>query len=85
MSGFGGASTTHDVGDRLTWFLSRPVSKRRPAWQDNMVRMQAFAWNATTRISSTTFYADADKGVEASTNGRERAMILSSRLKRRAC
>jgi hydroxylamine dehydrogenase len=40
FSGFGGSSTTHDVGDRLTWFLFAPISERRPAWQDNKVRMQ---------------------------------------------
>ncbi len=41
MSGFGATGTTHDVGDRLTWFLFAPVSERRPGWQDNKVRMQS--------------------------------------------
>src|SRR5512140_648871 len=40
FSGFGGASTTHDVGDRLGWFLFSSLSERRPAYQDNLVRMQ---------------------------------------------
>ena len=26
MSGFGGAATTHDVGERLTWYLFAPIS-----------------------------------------------------------
>ena len=29
------------MGDRLTWYLFAPISERRPAWQDNMVRMQS--------------------------------------------
>jgi hypothetical protein len=40
LSGFGGTGTTHDVGERLTWYLFAPVSERRPAWQDNQVRMK---------------------------------------------
>ena len=30
MSGFGAPGTTHDVGDRLTWYLFAPISERRP-------------------------------------------------------
>ena len=30
FSGFGGSGTTHDVGDRLTWYLFSPISERRP-------------------------------------------------------
>ena len=41
MSGFGSATTTHDVGDRLAWYLFAPISERRPAYQDNIVRMQS--------------------------------------------
>lgn len=65
MSGFGGAGTTHDVGDRLTWFLAAQVSTRRPAWQDNLVRMQSVCLECHNRTFIETFYADADKGVEA--------------------
>jgi hypothetical protein len=39
MSGFGASGTTHDVGDRMTWFLFAPISERRPSWQDNKVRI----------------------------------------------
>lgn len=43
MSGFGATGTTHDVGDRLSWYLFASISERRPAWEDNLVRMQAVA------------------------------------------
>ena len=65
MSGFGGTSTTHDVGDRLTWFLAAQVSTRRPDWQDNMVRMQGVCMECHNKDFIDAFYADADKGVEA--------------------
>jgi hydroxylamine dehydrogenase len=65
ISGFGGTATTHDVGERLTWFLMAQVSTRRPAWQDNMVRMQSVCMECHNKDFITAFYTDADKGVEA--------------------
>ena len=60
ISGFGGAGTTHDVGDRLTWYLFAPQSTRRPAWQDNMVRMQSVCSECHTDSFIDAFYVDAD-------------------------
>lgn len=65
FSGFGGAGTTHDVGDRLTWYLFAPVSDRRPGWQDNMARMQTVCRECHNEQFITKFYADADKAVDA--------------------
>lgn len=64
MSGFGPTGTTHDVGDRLTWYLAAPVSPRRPAWQDNMTRMQGVCSECHNKNFIETFYSDADKAVE---------------------
>jgi hydroxylamine dehydrogenase len=65
ISDFGGTATTHDVGERLTWFLFSPVSVRRPAWQDNKVRMQTVCLECHNRQFVDTFYADADKATDA--------------------
>jgi len=65
FSGFGGASTTHDTGDRLTWYLFAPVSDRRPSWQDNMVRMQSVCLECHNKDFIARFYADADKATGA--------------------
>lgn len=65
ISGFGSAGTTHDVGDRLSWFLFAPVSERRPGWQDNMVRMQGVCLECHNKDFVDRFYADADKATEA--------------------
>lgn len=65
MSGFGGAGTTHDVGDRLTWFLFAPISARRPAWADNQVRMQSVCGECHNKEFVDSFYSDADKLVVA--------------------
>lgn len=64
ISGFGGSSSTHDVGDRLTWFLFAPVSERRPAWQDNRVRMQNVCRECHNQAFIDTFYTNADAATE---------------------
>lgn len=60
MSGFGATSTTHDVGERLTWYLFAPISERRPAWQDNMTRMQSVCLECHNNAFITDFYGKAD-------------------------
>jgi hypothetical protein len=64
MSGFGATGTTHDVGDRLTWYLFAPISERRPSWQDNQVRMQAVCQECHNKEFIDTFYTNADKATE---------------------
>lgn len=65
MSGFGAAGTTHDVGDRLTWYLFSPISQRRPAWQDNKIRMQNVCLECHNKNFVEDFYMGADKATEA--------------------
>ena len=64
MSGFGTSGTTHDVGDRLTWFLFAPISTRRPTWQDNKIRMQGICLQCHNQIFVEQLYTDADKATE---------------------
>jgi hypothetical protein len=65
FSGFGTSATTHDVGDRLTWFLFAPISARRPAWEDNQVRMQGVCRSCHNTVFIEDFYAAADLATEA--------------------
>jgi hypothetical protein len=65
MSGFGATGTTHDVGDRLTWFLFAPISQRRPNWTENLVRMQTVCSECHNPNFIEAFYADADAATEA--------------------
>ena len=64
ISGFGATGTTHDVGDRLTWFLAAPISQRRPVWEENKVRMQGVCSECHSGDFIDEFYEDADKAVE---------------------
>lgn len=60
FSGFGKAGTTHDVGDRLSWYLFAPISERRPAWQDNITRMQGVCQECHNTEFIENYYKAAD-------------------------
>jgi hypothetical protein len=64
FSGFGQAGTTHDVGDRLGWYLFAPISERRPSWQDNLVRMQGVCLECHNENFIDSFYTAGDAAVE---------------------
>jgi hypothetical protein len=67
MSGLEGAGVTHDVTQRLSYWLFAPVSEKRPHYaraQDAMQRI-CTECHASSRIE--TFYEDAEE-VVASTN-----------------
>jgi cytochrome c5 len=65
ISGFGGAPGTHDVGDRLTWYLFAPVSQHRPDWEKNKVTMQSICLKCHNRSFVARFYDEADKATTA--------------------
>jgi len=58
MSGFGGTGTTHDVGERLTWYLFAPVSELRPNADGNRVRMQTVCLECHNEGFIDDFYSD---------------------------
>jgi len=65
QSAFGGVEASHDMGERLTWYLFSSISERRPDWQDNQQRMQSICGQCHNDNFITDFYTDADKLVEA--------------------
>ena len=65
ISGFGAAETSHDVGERLTWYLFAPISQRRPNWEANMEQMQGVCRDCHTEPFIETFYAKADAATES--------------------
>jgi len=65
FSGFGASGTTHDVGDRLTWYLFASTSERRPDWQGNMTHMQNVCRECHNKQFVDDFYTSADKLVDA--------------------
>ncbi len=64
MSGFGGTGTTHDVGDRLSWFLFASISQQRPDWQSNRTRMQSVCFECHNQNFVQNLYATADAATQ---------------------
>jgi len=69
MSGLNGMKVTHDVTDRLSWYLFSPVSKKRPGFLRGRNEMKDVCKNCHTSKTVNRFYKDADV-VVASTNAK---------------
>jgi len=63
MSGFGLSATTHDVGDRLGWYLAAPISQERPNFAENRLRMQNVCIACHSDNFVGEFYDRADRAV----------------------
>jgi hypothetical protein len=64
FGGFGAAQTTHDVGQRLTWYLFPPISTRRPNWESNLAEMQSICMACHNTVFINDFYEAADRATE---------------------
>ncbi len=64
MSGFGATGTTHDVGDRLSWYLFSSISQKRPNWEDNRSHMQSVCFECHNRNFVTDLYTGADAATD---------------------
>jgi len=71
MSGLAGAGVTHDVTERLSWFLFSPVSEKRAHYRRGQDAMQAVCNTCHTSDHTEEFYAQAED-VVASTNAKIR-------------
>lgn len=79
MSGLEGAAVTHDVTDRLSWWLFAPVSEQRPTYLQGQDAMQAIC-NTCHVASNTDDFYEAAEAVVADTNAKvaaARALIDS--------
>jgi hydroxylamine dehydrogenase len=80
MSGFGTTGTTHDVGDRLSWFLFASVSQQRPDWQDNRARMQSVCFECHNKAFINNYYTAADTATQQVTTWVQQANDLIAPL-----
>ncbi|APW63890.1 multiheme c-type cytochrome [Paludisphaera borealis] len=67
MSGLEGEKFTHDVTQRLSYFLFATVSDRRPKYEEGKKNMQAICLKCHTSPRILQFYSEAE-GVVKSTN-----------------
>lgn len=71
MSGLEGQGMTHDVTERLSWFLFAEVSERRPGYRSGQDAMKGMCNQCHTEGHTDEVYAEAE-GVVASTNQKVR-------------
>lgn len=64
ISAFGGTATTHDVGERLSWYLFAPISTHRPDWEDNRERMMDVCKECHNNGFISIFFNKADIATE---------------------
>lgn len=60
ISGLGGAGVTHDVGERLSYYLFATVSEHRPDWRTRRSRMVAVCIQCHAKSLADDFYGRAD-------------------------
>jgi len=60
MGGFGNQPTTHDTGDRLSYFLFAAMSKPRPNGEENRAHMQDVCLTCHSPTFVDDVYAQAD-------------------------
>lgn len=65
ISGFGRQKTTHDVGDRLSWYLFAEISTKRPNWNENRQRMREVCAQCHSSGFIEQEYQNADAFTEA--------------------
>lgn len=81
MSGQNGLEVTHDVGQRLSWYLFAPVSEKRPNYARAQENMKQVCSNCHTQQHTNEFYADAESVVRATNQKVERYMALADSLR----
>ncbi len=80
MSGLDGMGFTHDVTERLSWWLFAPVSERRPTYLQGQAEMKSLCRKCHAAPRVDAFYTDAE-AVVASTNEKvTRAIDLMEQL-----
>ncbi|MBI5928635.1 MAG: nitrate reductase [Chloroflexi bacterium] len=76
FSGFGLSATTHDVGDRLSWFLAASISAQRPSAVENRLRMQ----NVCTACHSAQYIQDFYTNADALTTAVNDLVMFSDKM-----
>ena len=71
MSGLEGLKVTHDVTERLSYWLFQAVSEKRPTYLQGQAQMKDVCLNCHTTNNVEKFYQEAEAVLE-STNARVR-------------
>ena len=82
MSGLEGMNITHDVTERLSWWLFSPISKKRPNYNLGQEAMKNICLKCHAKTHVEKFYREAEEVVIA-TNGKvQNALNIVSDLRK---
>ena len=73
MSGLDGLAVTHNVSERLSWYLFAPVSKKRSGYTSGQDRMKAVCSKCHSKGPIDRMYVNAEQVVDA-TNDKVKEM-----------
>ncbi len=81
MSGLEEQHVTHDVIERLSWWLFAPISKKRPTYETGQTNMQdiCLACHASSQVDK--FYEDAEAVVHSTNQKVQAALDLVKALR----
>jgi hypothetical protein len=81
LSGLEGAKMTHDVGERLSWYLFAPISTKRAGYERAQVEMKTLCekCHASSRIDA--FYVEAEKVLAATNDKVQAATAVVAKLR----
>lgn len=81
LSGLEGAKVTHDVTERLSYYLFAPVSAKRPGYSRGQIEMQEICMkcHASSRIKE--FYAQAEAVLQATNEKVKAAAAVVAQLR----
>ncbi len=81
MSGLEGSGVTHDVTERLSWYLFAPTSKKRDGYTSGQAKMKGICTNCHASNLIDGFYERAEEVVEATNDKVQRMDDLMKGLR----
>ncbi len=81
MSGLEGQHVTHDVTERLSWWLFAPISEKRPTYNAGQTAMKETCLKCHASTQVAEFYEDAEVVVHATNDKVQAALDLVAELR----
>jgi cytochrome c1 len=82
MSGLDGLKVSHDVGERLSWFLFAPVSEKRHDYERGQQEMKEVCLKCHAKNHVERFYVEAEQVLHATNAKVSEAAAIIAELRR---
>ena len=81
MSGIDGLKVTHDVTERLSWYLFAPVSAKRPGFERGQIEMKEVCTKCHAKSNVDEFYEQAEIVLRATNDKVQRAQAITATMR----